>query len=1211
MAVLPAAGSDNISVAIRVEGSSQNLFDGEVNVESSGAPASALDALEQALNEENIAYEIIEGGYGKYINSIDGEEAGQFGGFDGWLFLVNGAMAEVGAADYEVQDGDELVFYYGMYPPDTLIPEVSISQEEPQSGEEITVTVSSSYYDWNSSQTVEVLVEGATVSCDGVEYTTNAQGEAVITGLEAGSYTLRVSKDVPGSYPRLLRTAGIPLTVSLPAGKTVAVRVEGSSQNLFDGEVNVVSSGAPASALDALEQALNEGNIAYEITESEYGKYINSIAGEEAGQFGGFDGWLFLVNGAMAEVGAADYEVQDGDELVFYYGMYPPDTLIPEVSISPKEPRSGEEITVTVSSSYYDWNTAQTVEVLVEGATVSCDGVEYTTNAQGEAVMTGLEAGSYTLRVSKDVPGSYPRLLRTAGIPLTVTASASDTPTVSSSIAKAVAYLIDQQEDSGKLGPKSALALYKAGNDLTTITRNGKTDLDYLQQQLLADYDANINTTAQLAQTIMEIKAGGGDPADFAGHNLVADLIALQDANGHFGDSGEEDYVHTHYWAITALDEAGVEIPNALAARQWLLNSASSNGGFSWVVGGPTSPDMTTFAIRALLILGQPKDSEPVTKALSYLATQRNDDGSFTDGMSATANIWSTAEVVKALVDLDINPCAGDWGDSENNPILYLISQQEDSGKIGNLAGTADSLIALLMFDKKFDLGGAGDSPTGPGSGGSGGSPGSSDTIKVKIAVVGAEGELLFAPQAVTIEKDGPFGFSAMAALDATGLSWSFSPDAEGFVIEIDGQRNSGQNGWCYSVNGISPSCTAKDHKVSEGDRIIWWYSTDARFEGPSWDELTKSETLNKLPEENAPDEEMKTALQQYTAQIDANIPLRMLNAENKMTPAEAEDLQGLLAANQVDLKALAGEEAMHIGDQEIVLMVPEQALSQPVEISIKELPSGEQPSQYAVRLGSSVYEFGPSGTVFAHPVTIGIKVALTAVIDIDALVPAWFDEETGQWVPLPAVIDLETGLVVFQIDHFTAFAVVQKPPRRGFDDIQDYAWAKDAIEILAGQNIISGTGLGFEPGRDITRAEFVRLVVTAAGLQPDENGPRCMFTDVSAVDWFEPAVRCACQNKLLSGYADGTFRPGKSISRYEAAVILLNLGGENSLSNEAALLYADSELVPDWAREAVAYMHHTGLMTGYPDGSFGGSRSLSRAETAVIIYRYLCSNLS
>ena len=135
----------------------------------------------------------------------------------------------------------------------------------------------------------------------------------------------------------------------------------------------------------------------------------------------------------------------------------------------------------------------------------------------------------------------------------------------------------------------------------------------------------------------MEIKAGGGDPADFAGHNLVADLIALQDANGHFGDSGEEDYVHTHYWAITALDEAGVEIPNALAARQWLLNSASSNGGFSWVVGGPTSPDMTAFAIRALLILGQPKDSEPVTKALSYLATQRNDDGSFTDGMSATA----------------------------------------------------------------------------------------------------------------------------------------------------------------------------------------------------------------------------------------------------------------------------------------------------------------------------------------------------------------------------------------------------------------------------------------------------------------------------------------------------------------------------------------------------------------------------------------------
>ena len=60
--------------------------------------------------------------------------------------------------------------------------------------------------------------------------------------------------------------------------------------------------------------------------------------------------------------------------------------------------------------------------------------------------------------------------------------------------------------------------------------------------------------------------------------------------------------------------------------------------------------------------------------------------------------------------------------------------------------------------------------------------------------------------------------------------------------------------------------------------------------------------------------------------------------------------------------------------------------------------------------------------------------------------------------------------------------------PRDGDDDIQDYAWAKDAIEILASQNIISEPRVS--NGGDITRAEFVRLVVTAAGLQPDENRP-------------------------------------------------------------------------------------------------------------------------
>ncbi|MGI6435634.1 MAG: DUF4430 domain-containing protein [Syntrophomonadaceae bacterium] len=1211
---VPVVGSGTVEVDLRVEGITETIYEGSAAVEPG---ATALDVLEQSLTVAGVVYEITDDPtFGKYIKSIKGEAAGAFGGYDGWLYLVNGSMAALGVAEYEIQDGDELVFYYGMYPPDTLIPEVEISPAEPESGEEITVTVSSSYYNWETEKTVNVLVENATVACNGQEYTTDEQGVATIAGLDAGSYTLRVSKDVLGSYPALVRSGAIPLTVSLPADKTVQVRVEGSRQNLFDDEVTVASSGEQQTALDALEQALTGAVIDYEITDDPtFGKYIKSIKGEAAGDFGGYDGWLYLVNGSMAASGADQYEIQDGDELVFYYGKYPPDTLIPEVRISPAEPESGEEITVTVSSSYYNWETEKTVNVLAENATVACNGREYTTDAQGEATIPGLARGSYTLRVSKDVPGSYPALVRSGAIPLTVVAAGNDD--LQEGIDKAIDYLIAQQEEDGKLGPNAALALYKAGRDVSQITTNGKNDLDYLQRLLQDDYAGYINSTSRLALTIMEIVAGGGDPADFAGHNLVAELTALQDDNGLFGTNEEQDYIVTQYWAIMALHEAGVDIPQAQQARQWLLENVSSNGGWSWAVGEGPSPDMTAYVIRALLVLGEAPDSDAITNAKTYLKTYQHEDAGFDNGWTSDSNVWTTAEVIKALVDLDIDPSGDTWSMDGYNPVLYLLNQQKASGEIGNLAGTADSLTALVMFAAKYDLDENGSDPSHTGGGGEG----SADTISVKIAVVGPGNEFLFKPGEVTISKKGRFGLTAMEALEATGLSWSFSTEWEGFVVAIEGVRNAGLNGWCYSVNGQSATVLAMDQAVSSGSRVIWWYSTDAMSNGPTWQELLDLSAAAggaAAVVKPADEDEVKNNLAQYGEQLDTAFarvqnadgsPLLVLNADKRMTPLDAVALKKELDNNRVHLQQPAGAEETLMVDNEIALLVPENALLEETNLTVKELGTQEAPQQYAVRLASSVYEFGPDGLVFAQPVTISITVALTDDINLEDLTPAWYDEKSGQWIPLPAVIDLETGQVVFRIDHFTSFAIIQKPPRPSFNDLEGYAWAQEAIEILAGQNVIAGTGQGFEPGRNITRAEFVKLVVTAAGLEA-KKGQISQFSDVKAGDWFEPAICSACSHQLTAGYADGSFKPGQSISRYEVAVILHNADKNKVLNGSTGLSYADSNNIPDWAAGGVKYVQAAKLMQGYEDGSFGGSRPLTRAEAAVIIYRYLNARL-
>ncbi|MGI6686387.1 MAG: S-layer homology domain-containing protein [Bacillota bacterium] len=182
---------------------------------------------------------------------------------------------------------------------------------------------------------------------------------------------------------------------------------------------------------------------------------------------------------------------------------------------------------------------------------------------------------------------------------------------------------------------------------------------------------------------------------------------------------------------------------------------------------------------------------------------------------------------------------------------------------------------------------------------------------------------------------------------------------------------------------------------------------------------------------------------------------------------------------------------------------------------------------------------------------------------------------------------------------------------RKTFPDLgQNWDWAKDAIEILAGQGIIEGTGSGFEPGRHITRAEFIKLLVKALqlDLQLDiEDYQENLFQDVKSGDWFAQAVACAQKNGIIEGDPDRRFRPHDKISRNEIAAILYRLLETTIPTLEMnSLPFSDVEKVPAWAANGVKYAFQAGLMQGYQDQTFRGGNALNRAEAAVVIYRYL-----
>lgn len=116
----------------------------------------------------------------------------------------------------------------------------------------------------------------------------------------------------------------------------------------------------------------------------------------------------------------------------------------------------------------------------------------------------------------------------------------------------------------------------------------------------------------------------------------------------------------------------------------------------------------------------------------------------------------------------------------------------------------------------------------------------SGEATVVNIAVIGRDGELLYGPAEVKVAKDNTWGSTALGVLDATGLPYTISARYADLVDSIAGQRNRGQAGWMYSVNGEIPAVAAAKKPVKQGDKVVWWYSKSMEQKPPTWDELVK-----------------------------------------------------------------------------------------------------------------------------------------------------------------------------------------------------------------------------------------------------------------------------------------------------------------------------------------------------------------------------------
>ena len=150
----------------------------------------------------------------------------------------------------------------------------------------------------------------------------------------------------------------------------------------------------------------------------------------------------------------------------------------------------------------------------------------------------------------------------------------------------------------------------------------------------------------------------------------------------------------------------------------------------------------------------------------------------------------------------------------------------------------------------------------------------------------------------------------------------------------------------------------------------------------------------------------------------------------------------------------------------------------------------------------------------------------------------------------------------------------------------------------------IVGYGNGeVRPQNNITRAEvatiFFRLLTDDVR---DENLTKTnRYSDVAATSWYNTAVSTLSSMGIITGYPDGTFRPNATITRAEFAAIAARF--DNDGDKTAAKF---SDIATHWAKDEISIAYNNGWITGYPDGTFGPQRDITRAETMTLVNRVL-----
>ncbi|WP_169507413.1 choice-of-anchor I family protein [Paenibacillus harenae] len=342
---------------------------------------------------------------------------------------------------------------------------------------------------------------------------------------------------------------------------------------------------------------------------------------------------------------------------------------------------------------------------------------------------------------------------------------------------------------------------------------------------------------------------------------------------------------------------------------------------------------------------------------------------------------------------------------------------------------------------------------------------------------------------------------------------------------------------------------------------------------------------------------------------LKAKLPLSALNDAAAKRPDAVIVVTGGKVSFSVPVSVLADGAAGQL-DGEVTVSIIIEPASDEVRAAVQQAASSEGAAVHGdvydfivfAEAGEESVELHSFGGVFAER-----TIWLGQSIDTENATAVRYDTTAGKLMFVPstfaAAADGQTQVTMKRNgnSYYTVVSV-----RKSFEDVKPDHWAKQSVESLASKLIVNGVSeRQFKPSQSVTRAEFTALVVRALGLNLG-NGSSSSFSDVGGSSWYAAFIEAAVRSELISGYEDGTFKPDRTITRQEMAVILskaMAFAGSAAAGDASSLSgFADQGSIAAWAQQAAADVAAAGIIKGNPDGTFAPAKKTTRAEAVVML---------